>query len=62
MLEMIFRFVSRDSYVSYLSLSSNLGREIAMVAGFGYVSDDTVVVADTDIQDPPELTSRVVEL
>ncbi|SHJ86488.1 glycosyltransferase family 2 protein [Paramaledivibacter caminithermalis] len=50
----------KDSRVSYLNLSRNYGKEIAMAAGFDYVVGDAIIIMDADLQDPPELIPRMV--
>ena len=47
--------------VSYLRLSRNYGKEIAMIAGLDYAKDaDAVVIIDADLQDPPELIPEMI--
>lgn len=41
-----------DPRFSYLDLSRNYGKEIAMMAGFDYASGDAVIIMDTDMQHP----------
>ncbi len=50
----------RDKRFSYLNLSRNFGKEIAMIAGLDYVKGDCVVIIDADLQDPPELIKEMV--
>lgn len=51
----------KDSRISYLDLSRNYGKEIAMAAGFDYVSGDAVIIMDADLQDPPELIPEMIK-
>lgn len=51
-----------DSRVKFLSLSRNFGHEIASTAGLDVADGDAVVLMDADLQDPPELIERLVEL
>lgn len=44
-----------DSRVSYIDLSRNFGKEIAMIAGIDHIDSDAMIVMDADLQDPPEL-------
>lgn len=48
--------------VSYIDLSRNFGKEIAMMAGFDHAWGDAVVIIDADLQDPPELIPRMIKL
>ncbi len=62
-MELIKEWSLEDVSVSYVSLSRNFGKEIAMIAGFDYakVADATVVI-DADLQDPPELIPEMIAL
>lgn len=59
-LEIITRFAKKDQRVSYLNLSRNFGKEIAMAAGIDHVTSDALVIIDADLQDPPELIPEMV--
>ncbi|MCI1858268.1 MAG: glycosyltransferase family 2 protein [Sporolactobacillus sp.] len=50
-----------DDRVSYVDLSRNFGKEIAMIAGLDYAKGDAVVLMDADLQDPPELIPKMVK-
>ena len=41
-----------DRRFSYLDLSRNYGKEIAMMAGFDYATGDAVIIMDSDMQHP----------
>ena len=56
------RLADRDSRVRYVSFSRNFGKEAALLAGLRHASGDCVVVMDADLQHPPELIKRMVEL
>ncbi len=43
----------QDKRVNYVDLSRNFGKEVAMLAGFDYVTGDCMVIVDADLQDPP---------
>lgn len=60
-LEAIKNYAKDDSRISYLSLSRNFGKEIAMVAGLDNTNTDAVVIIDADLQDPPELIPEMIE-
>lgn len=56
------RLAEKDEHITYLSFSRNFGKEAAMYAGFCNVTGDYVAVMDADMQDPPALLPRMVEL
>jgi glycosyltransferase involved in cell wall biosynthesis len=58
--EIIKDYAEKDKRVSYLNLSRNFGKEIAMIAGFDYVKGDAMVIIDADLQDPPELIPQMI--
>lgn len=59
-LNIIKRLRSTDKRVSYVDLSRNFGKEVAMIAGLDYASGDAVIIIDADLQDPPELIPEMV--
>ncbi|WP_332873945.1 glycosyltransferase [Candidatus Minimicrobia vallesae] len=46
--------------MSYINLSRNFGKEIAMIAGIDHVKSDALVIIDADLQDPPELIQEMI--
>lgn len=60
-LEIVKDLRKSDERVSYLNLSRNFGKEIAMGAAFDYVTGDAVVIIDADLQDPPELILEMIK-
>lgn len=59
-LEIIKDRAEIDERVSYLNLSRNFGKEIAMIAALDHVSGDATVIIDADLQDPPELIPEMI--
>lgn len=55
-------FAQTDSHITYLSFSRNFGKEAAMYAGFCNARGDYVAVMDADLQDPPALLPKMLEL
>jgi glycosyltransferase involved in cell wall biosynthesis len=53
---------ARDPRFKAVSLSRNFGKEIAVAAGMRHATGAGVVVMDGDLQHPPELIARFVEL
>jgi glycosyltransferase involved in cell wall biosynthesis len=50
----------KDKRISYVDLSRNFGKEIAMIAGLDYATGDAVIIIDADLQDPPELIKEMI--
>lgn len=50
----------KDSRVSYVNLSRNFGKEIAMIAGIDYLTGDAAIIMDADLQDTPELIPEMI--
>ncbi|MFD7426168.1 glycosyltransferase [Streptomyces sp. NPDC059818] len=51
-----------DERVRYTAFSRNFGKEAAMLAGLRMARGDSVVLMDADLQHPPELLPRMMEL
>ncbi len=58
----LVKLAAEDETVRYLSFSRNFGKEAAMLAGLRYASGDAVIIMDADLQHPPELIGRMLEL
>lgn len=52
----------QDTHVIYLSFARNFGKEAAMYAGFCNAKGNYIAVMDADLQDPPELLSKMLEI
>lgn len=48
--------------IKIVDLSRNFGKDLALMAGISHATGKTVVVMDADLQDPPELIPKMVEL
>ncbi|MFD4024896.1 glycosyltransferase [Streptomyces sp. NPDC058576] len=53
---------ARDPRVHYTAFSRNFGKEAAMLAGLRMSQGAAVVIMDADLQHPPELIPRMLEL
>jgi len=51
----------KDNRFNYLDLSRNYGKEIAMLAGFDYLTGDCMIIMDADLQHPPELIPEMLK-
>ena len=59
-MEIIKELANIDRRISYVDLSRNFGKEIAMIAGIDHVHSDAMIVMDADLQDPPELITQMI--
>lgn len=59
-LEILKELREKDPRVSYVDLSRNFGKEIAMIAGIDYLTGDAAVIMDADLQDPPEMIPEMI--
>ena len=53
---------ARDERVKVVHLARNRGHQIAVTAGLDYAMGDAVVIIDADLQDPPEVIERMLNL
>lgn len=60
--EILKTLAQKDQRVKYLTLSKNFGKESAMYAGLSNAQGDYVAVMDADLQDPPELLTKMYEI
>lgn len=60
-LQLIKEWRVTDKRICYVDLTRNFGKEIAMLAGFDYVTGDCVVVMDADLQHPPHLIPQMLQ-
>lgn len=61
-LAILKNLAQNDPYVSFLSFSRNFGKEAAMYAGFCNATGDYVAVMDADMQDPPKLLPKMLNI
>jgi glycosyltransferase involved in cell wall biosynthesis len=54
--------LNREASTRYVSFSRNFGKEAGILAGLKETTGDAVVVMDADLQHPPELIGRMLEL
>ena len=47
--------------VRVVNLSRNFGHQMAITAGLDHAGGDAVIVMDTDLQDPPEVSLQLIE-
>lgn len=61
-LDIIRKAAALDRHIKLLSFSRNFGHQAAITAGLDFAEGDAVVVMDADLQDPPELLPKMLEL
>lgn len=61
-LHLLRTLAAQDSHVNYLSFSRNFGKEAAIYAGLSHATGDYTAVMDADLQDPPSLLPRMLEI
>ena len=59
--EILRRAAARDARVRLLRFARNFGQQIAVSAGIEVAAGDAVVLMDADLQDPPEVVSRMID-
>lgn len=61
-LAQLYRLSGEDTRLRVVALSRNFGKEAAMAAGLEVARGDAVLFLDADLQHPPELIPRMIEL
>jgi dolichol-phosphate mannosyltransferase len=61
-LDIIRRAAQADQRIRAISFSRNFGHQTAITAGLDFADGDAVAIMDADLQDPPELLPRMLEL
>lgn len=51
-LQQMIQLRQADAHYSYVDLSRNYGKEVAMMAGFDYATGDALIIMDADMQHP----------
>ncbi|MFT4234126.1 MAG: glycosyltransferase family 2 protein [Microbacterium sp.] len=59
-LDMLLELRERDQRVSVYALARNCGHQTALTAGLDEADADAVIVMDSDLQDPPEVSLELV--
>ena len=53
---------AKDARYRLLSFTRNFGHQTAITAGLDFAAGDAVVIMDADLQDPPEILPRMLDL
>ena len=60
-LELLHQLHADEPRIKIVDLTRNFGKELALTAGLELASGDAVIPIDADLQDPPELITKLVE-
>jgi polyisoprenyl-phosphate glycosyltransferase len=60
-LEKLAKLAKKDKRVVLLNLSRNFGHQAAITAGLDYADGDAVIIMDTDLQDPPAVSLKLIK-
>lgn len=61
-LEVLEQLARKSDKVRVLSFSRNFGHQLAVTAGMDAARGNALIIIDVDLQDPPELIPRMVEM
>lgn len=51
----------KDNRIKVVNFSKNFGHQMAITAGIDLANGDAVIIMDTDLQDPPEVSLKLIE-
>src|SRR5215212_3012866 len=61
-LDLLLELRAADERVTVISLARNFGHQIAVTAGLDAAAGrDAIIIMDTDLQDPPDVSLRLIE-
>ena len=61
-IKIIKEYTKKDKRVKYIDFSRNFGKEAAMYAGLELSTGDYIAIMDADLQDPPHLLNKMLEV
>lgn len=61
-LQVLRELAEQNNFVRYISFSRNFGKEAALYAGLQASTGELVTVMDVDLQDPPSLLPKMIEM
>lgn len=59
-LKLLVRLSEVDARIQVIDLARNFGHQIAVTAGLDNASGDAVIIMDSDMQDPPEVSFQLL--
>lgn len=60
-LELLTKLQKGDKRVTIIDFSRNFGHQIAVTAGLDYARGDAVIIMDSDMQDPPQVSFELIK-
>ncbi|MFW5719729.1 MAG: glycosyltransferase family 2 protein [Candidatus Dojkabacteria bacterium] len=60
-MEKLIGYHHHDKRVKLVSFSRNFGQQMAVTAGLDIAQGDAVIIMDSDMQDPPEVSLKLIE-
>jgi glycosyltransferase involved in cell wall biosynthesis len=51
----------KDDRITVINFSKNFGHQMAITAGLDIANGDAAIIMDTDLQDPPETSIKLIE-
>ena len=61
-IKIVKEYAKKDKRVKYIDFSRNFGKEAAMYAGLELSTGDYIGIMDADLQDPPHLLNKMLEV
>lgn len=60
-LEKLVKLHKKDNRITIINFSRNFGHQLAVTAGLDQAIGDAVIIMDSDMQDPPVISLRLIE-
>ncbi len=60
-LDKLLAIQKKDSRVSVINFARNFGHQMAVTAGMDHSTGDAVIIMDSDMQDPPEVSFELID-
>jgi glycosyltransferase involved in cell wall biosynthesis len=60
-LEELYNLQERDPRIIVVNFARNFGHQIAVTAGLDHAKGDAVIIMDSDMQDPPEVSLELIK-
>lgn len=60
-IEKLVAIQKKDDRIHVIDFARNFGHQIAVTAGLDYARGDAVIIMDSDMQDPPEVSFKLVD-